>query len=103
MQLLLDTHVVLWAVTAWELATNYRLGKVPNAETLVLGYPGHLARLEAREVVVSSSHAVVAGLLEWTHRDPWDRMIAAQAMSENLTLVTADHAFADLAGVHVLW
>lgn len=129
MRLLLDTHALLWtladpgklsgtarsaiedrgnelwvsAASAWELATKYRLGKLPNAQVLVLGYAEHLARLDARELAVSSRHALDAGSLNWEHRDPFDRMLAAQAMVESAALVTADAVFSDLAGVHVLW
>ncbi len=129
MRLLLDTHVLLWALaepgrlsdaarsaiadrrndiwvsaaSTWELATKYRLGKFPAAQVLVLGYVEHLARLDAHELAVSSRHALDAGLLNWEHRDPFDRMLAAQAMVESASLVTADKVFAEVAGVRVLW
>lgn len=129
MRLLLDTHVLLWslaapdqltssarsaiedrdnelwvsAASAWELSTKHRLGKLPQADVLLLGYEEHLARLGATELAITSRHALNAGGLNWNHRDPFDRMLAAQAMIESATLVTADAAFADLAGVRLLW
>lgn len=69
----------------------------------VLGYTEHLARLDAHELSVSSRHALDAGLLNWEHRDPFDRMLAAQAMVESASLVTADKVFAQLPGVRILW
>lgn len=129
MRLLLDTHALLWAIaeparlsdsarsavqdrgndiwvsaaSAWELATKYRLGKLPQAQVLVLAYPEHLERLDAHELAVTSRHALDAGHLSWGHRDPFDRMLAAQAMLESASLVTADPVFAQVAGVRVLW
>jgi len=45
----------------------------------------------------------LSGQLEWSHRDPFDRMLAAQAMYESLALVTRDPAFEELSGVTILW
>jgi PIN domain nuclease of toxin-antitoxin system len=62
-----------------------------------------VAHLYASELAVSSPHTLAAGQLDWDHNDPFDRMIAAQAMVEGLTLVTADedlHAFGPVA---TLW
>ncbi len=113
---LLDTHAVLWALTdphqlgtsaqevirdpsnglvvsavsAWELATKHRLGKLPQADVLVVGFARHVARLGARALPVCTDHALLAGSLDWDHRDPFDRMLVAQAQVERLTLVTRD-------------
>lgn len=129
MRLLLDTHVLVWALaeprrlstagaaaiedrtnevwvsaaSAWELAAKYRLGKLAQAEALVQGYPEHLERLGAHELAVTSRHALAAGSLSWKHRDPFDRMLAVQAMVESAVLVTADPAFTEVPGVGVLW
>ncbi|WP_406692394.1 hypothetical protein REH65_11355 [Saccharopolyspora sp. ID03-671] len=46
---------------------------------------------------------MLAGSMDWGHRDPFDRMIAAQCMIESLALVSADKAFATLPGIQVLW
>jgi PIN domain nuclease of toxin-antitoxin system len=128
-RLLLDTHALLWtlldplqippatlrriqdsrtelfvsAASAWEIATKYRLGKLGAAEAVVHGYPDHLIRLRARELPISSHHALTAGLLSWEHRDPFDRMIAAQCMLESIPLVTADRPLASFPGIRVIW
>ena len=127
--LLLDTHVLLWvlleperipsltlerirdattdlvvsAASAWEIATKYRLGKLDTAAAVVHGYTDHLARLRAHELPITSQHALSAGLLSWQHRDPFDRVIAAQSMVASLALVTADTAFSTLPGLRTVW
>ncbi len=126
---LLDTHVLLWmvgdpeqlgsaareivedpeqelhvsAASTWEIATKRRLGRLPHAEVLVTNYARHLRRLDLRPVPISDDHALVAGGLDWTHRDPFDRMLAAVAMVEGWTLITRDPAFAALPGLRTLW
>ena len=127
--LLLDTHALLWALTdpnrlsddvrttisdpstelavsaasAWELATKNRVGKLPQADALLARYADHLDRLGARPLPISTSHALLAGRLEWDHRDPFDRMLAAQAILDDLALVTCDDAFRTLPGVRTWW
>ncbi|GAB3434301.1 type II toxin-antitoxin system VapC family toxin [Actinophytocola sediminis] len=91
------------AASAWEIATRQRLGKLPQAEVLVRAYRQHLARLQVNSIPISDEHGLLAGSLEWAHRDPFDRMIAAQCMTESLPLATADEAFRTLTGVQVLW
>ncbi|USQ79898.1 type II toxin-antitoxin system VapC family toxin [Ornithinimicrobium faecis] len=129
MTYLLDTHAVLWALTdparlgpaarqtitarstrlavsaatAWEISTKQRIGKLPQADALVGGYSRHLDRLGAIRLPIDEEHALLAGRLDWSHRDPFDRVFAAQAMLESLTLVTNDSAFAELNGVATLW
>ena len=52
---------------------------------------------------MTSEQAITAGGLAWDHGDPFDRMLAAQALAENLTLVSRDAAFGALRGLKVLW
>lgn len=103
--LLRDRSTDLWvsAVTAWEVATKHRVGKLPSAVPVVAAYDSYLSRLGARELAVTARHALLAGSMTWEHRDPFDRMLAAQAMIESVPLVTADAAFRTLPGLHVLW
>lgn len=129
MTYLLDTHVMLWALTeprrlgrkarevirnpesrlvvsaasAWEIATKHRLGKLPQADALLGAYSKHLDRLGAIRLPVTEDHALLAGRIEWNHRDPFDRMLAAQAMIESLILVTGDPGFGGCRGVPTLW
>lgn len=129
MRYLLDTHAVLWALTApdrlgpaarriiaerssvlmvssvsaWEIATKHRLGKLAQADGLIGGYAKHLDRLGVERLPIGDDHALLAGRLEWAHQDPFDRMLAAQAMIESVTLITVDRAFAGLAGVATEW
>ena len=129
MTYLLDTHVMLWALTdpkrlggtarevvenrssrliisavsAWEIATKHRLGKLPQADVLLAGYSKHLDRLGVIRLPVAEDHALLAGRLEWYHRDPFDRMLAAQAMIESLVFITGDPVFAYCPGVSTLW
>jgi PIN domain nuclease of toxin-antitoxin system len=128
-RLLLDTHTLLWAWTeperlgrrarahltartaevwvsaasAWEVAAKHRLGRLPEAESVLSGWSANVTRLKARELAMTSSHALLAGGLAWAHRDPFDRMLAAQALAESLVLVTRDPDFADAKGVTTLW
>ena len=53
--------------------------------------------------LVDEDHALLAGRLDWDHRDPFDRMLAAQAMIEALVIITGDPAFAGCPGVPTLW
>ena len=55
------------------------------------------------QLAVTASHALLAGPLDWAHRDPFDRMLAAQAMVESMTLITQDEAFATVRGIRTLW
>ncbi len=91
------------SVTPWEIATKHRLGKFPDAGTLVESFAEQLARLGAQELAVSNNHGLLAGRLEWAHRDPFDRMFAAQSILEGARLVTSDRAFSTLPGVDIFW
>jgi PIN domain nuclease of toxin-antitoxin system len=128
-RLLLDTHALLWAlaephrlsaqvaslirspsiavlvsaVSAWEIATKQRLGRLPGAEPIVAAYAAHLATLRVEELPIRSDHALLAGRLRLEHRDPFDRMLAAQALIEGLTLVTSDPVFSAIADLQTLW
>jgi PIN domain nuclease of toxin-antitoxin system len=128
-RLILDTHALLWALTeperlsptaregiadranellvsavsAWEISTKVRIGKLPNVQPLVDNYSRLVARLGATALPVEEHHALFAGALDWSHRDPFDRMLAAQAVLENARLVTLDSAFGELEAVRSLW
>ncbi|MDR0432619.1 MAG: hypothetical protein LBH48_04820 [Bifidobacteriaceae bacterium] len=62
-----------------------------------------LAGLGLADLPVAATHGSLAGLLDWANRDPFDRIIAAQAMSDGRLLATKDAAFATLPGIQTLW
>ena len=129
MRLLLDTHVLLCALdeprqlsarathlirdpanavlvsaaSAWEIATKHRLGKLPAAGPLINAYAAHLDTLRAEELPIRSTHALRAGAFTVAHRDPFDRVLAAQSLLEGVPLLTNDSAFAAIADVETLW
>ena len=90
------------AVSAWEIATKVRLGRLPAAADLVQDFVADLARQRIRILDVSADHGIRAGSLPGPHRDPFDRMLIAQALAENVPLVSNDRAL-DGYGVKRLW
>jgi PIN domain nuclease of toxin-antitoxin system len=128
MRLLLDTHALVWwwtddrrlpsvaraavadpatlvyvsAASAWEITTKNRVGKWPDVERIVTEYVDLLRRSRFASLPISAEHAHLAGSLAGAHRDPFDRMLIAQARLEDLLIVTADPVFAAY-GAAVLW
>lgn len=128
MTLLLDTHALLWwlfddpklsqaartaiampscevlvsAASAWEIATKHRIGKLPEAGDVAADLPRYLreARFSALEITVE--HALMAGSLVGRHRDPFDRMLIAQARVLGVPIVTTDQIFRDF-DVPIIW
>jgi PIN domain nuclease of toxin-antitoxin system len=98
-----DSILCVSAATAFELGYKHRLGKLPGIEALFVGYRRHVLELVSEEVPITGVHALEAGLLEWEHRDPFDRLIAAQAVVEGFTIITADRALQEFALVETLW
>ena len=118
MQLLLDTHAFLWwlagdpalsasakkaisnenntvfvsAASAWEITTKHRLGKLPNAAPVAADIGGAIADQSFVALPISVRHGQAAGNLPGPHRDPFDRMLIAQARAEHLALLTRDKA-----------
>jgi PIN domain nuclease of toxin-antitoxin system len=74
------------AATIWEVAIKQAIGKLPEPS----GLPELIRDSGFAELPITSQHAVTAGRLPPIHRDPFDRMLVAQAQHENLTLVTRD-------------
>jgi PIN domain nuclease of toxin-antitoxin system len=128
MRLLLDTHALLWwldgdrrlsrkaraaisdsdntvfvsAASAWELATKARLGKLPGALDVAADVAGCLTRQGFDELPITVLHAQRAGGLRVEHRDPFDRMLIAQAQIEDLPVVTNETLF-DGFGIARIW
>ncbi len=123
---LLDTHTFIWAaqeaeelpqriaallkdrgnlryvsaVTAWEIATKARIGKL-NKE-IAQEFQPYLKRTGYIELPISIRHGSTAGAFTNAHKDPFDRILAAQALHENLTLLSNDTKL-DAFGVHRVW
>ena len=127
MRLLLDTHAFLWwaedsprlprsarraiqddndvfvsAATAWEVTTKHRLGKLRGADLIASDIPGAIAAQGFQELPLSVADAARAGALPGPHRDPFDRMLIAQALARDLVLISNDAAF-DRYPVRRLW
>jgi len=91
------------AVSAYEIMNKYRIGKLPGYTDVAENYLDIIGEFGAVELPVNARHAHFAGKLEWSHRDPFDRLLAAQVSVENLTLITNDAAFNTLSWITVLW
>jgi PIN domain nuclease of toxin-antitoxin system len=94
--------VYVSAVTAWEIASKFRLGKWPLAQVLASDLARIMSAFSFEPLPLSLEHARHAGALPNPHRDPFDRMLAAQAEIEDIPLVTADPAFRHFK-VRILW
>ncbi len=128
MKVLLDTHAVLWwfaddqalpkhigsliddpantifvsAASAWEIYTKVRIGKLPAGQALCEDFSGYLRRYHFEALAIAVEHGRLAGRLMGSHKDPFDRMLAAQALVEDVPLVTNDPVFSGF-GVKAIW
>jgi len=128
LHLLLDTHALIWwmtnspllpdtvhrlmldkrntivvsAASAWEMATKVRLGRLPAASDITRNFQEYLSQSGFESLPVSAEHGIRAGLLPGPQRDPFDRMLIAQAQAENLTIVSNELAF-DSYGIRRAW
>ena len=119
MRLLLDTHALLWwysddpalpqscrkliaqsdssvfvsAVSAWEISTKFRRGRLSSASELVQDFGGYLDQEGFVSLPVSYDHGIRAGMLPGPHQDPFDRMLIAQAEIEKLFIVSNEKIF----------
>ncbi|HVH85773.1 MAG TPA: type II toxin-antitoxin system VapC family toxin [Terriglobales bacterium] len=126
--MLLDTHALLWwlsddpaltrktravisetgntlivsAASAWEIATKVRLGKLPTAADLAADFSGYIEREGFSLLAVSGEHGIRAGLLPGPHKDPFDRMLIAQAQEENIPIISNEVSF-EAYGVRRIW
>ena len=128
MRLLLDTHALLWwvadsrrlskavhraianetndvlvsAASAWEITTKHRLGRLPDADVVASDVAGAIVDQGFEGLPITVDDAARAGALPGPHRDPFDRMLMAQALVRNLVLVSSESLF-DRYGVRRLW
>jgi PIN domain nuclease of toxin-antitoxin system len=97
-----STTVYISAASAWEISTKYRIGKYPEGGKIIRDWDDRLQIDRFTELYIKSTHALKAGSIPSEHRDPFDRMIAAQGIIEDLPVATPDPAFEAL-GAAVLW
>jgi PIN domain nuclease of toxin-antitoxin system len=97
-----ESEVFVSAASAWEIATKVRLGKLPGAEAFVSEFPARMELLGFRELAIRIEHGQRAGLLPGEDKDPFDRMLIAQAQAENLPIVSNDEVF-DAYRVRRIW
>ena len=116
--MLLDTHIFLWwlfnddrlpvntreyiqdtdnaiyvsAASVWEVSTKFRLGKLPEASSVAKNVPYWVEKAGFQALSVTMEHAQLAGSWDVAHRDPFDRMLAAQAKLEKIPLASTDNA-----------
>jgi len=128
LRLLLDTHAFFWwfsgnsrlslparqaiaddgndvmvsAASAWEIATKHRIGKLPDADALALDMTGAIAGQDFEELAITVEDAARAGSLPGSLRDPFARMLIAQALAHDLVLISMETLF-DRYGVRRLW
>ncbi|GHU10512.1 twitching motility protein PilT [Betaproteobacteria bacterium] len=99
----LDSKLFVSAISAFEIGNKFRIGKLPEYRYVVENYHEIVRKLGVFELPLHSAHAFFASRIEWNHRDPFDRILAAQAASENLTLITNDARFSELPWLSTLW
>jgi PIN domain nuclease of toxin-antitoxin system len=91
-----NTHVWVTAASAWEIAIKTRLGRL-DGEALLSAWADIIADMSTTELPIESPDAILAGRLPWEHKDPFDRVIVAQALRRNLTIATRDSKILDAA------
>ena len=128
MRLLLDTHALLWFLlndarlsgnarslitgpandvlvspaSYWEIAIKISLGKYTLEEDFAEFMEGQIAENELKLLPITVKHTAIVATLPFHHRDPFDRLLIAQAMTENVPLLSADAVF-DLYPVKRMW
>jgi len=127
-RVLLDTHALLWAIihpeflsrrassiltnnassilasaaSAWEIATKVRLGKLPGAEAFERDFFGVIDTIGYTLLSIDAETALRAGRLTAPHGDPFDRILAAQALALDIPILSKDPQL-DLFGVRRIW
>ncbi|MGH7673486.1 MAG: type II toxin-antitoxin system VapC family toxin [Gemmatimonadales bacterium] len=89
-----DTELLLSAASAWEIAIKYAIGKLPLPSEPAALVPGWMDRTAVMPLAVLHRHALHVASLPPHHRDPFDRLLVAQAQLEGLPILTADGSFA---------
>ena len=97
-----NQRVLISTATSWELAIKYKLGKLPFAADIVENLPRYLRKERFEVLPIRLDHSLAAGALVGPHRDPFDRMLAAQAIIDGALLVSSDQALREF-DVRLLW
>lgn len=93
-----DIEIVVSTVSAWEIATKFRLEKLRGAEAVVRNYPEALAGLHATELPVTGAHALKAGSWALPHRDPFDRMLGSSCSHRQASDFSCSASFQNRSG-----
>jgi len=96
-----DAEVFVSVAAVWELAIKTGIGKL-DAQALLDGAEERFRAAGFAALGITVEHAIRAGALPMHHKDPFDRMLVAQAQAENLAVVSSDPIF-DHYGVRRLW
>ena len=99
----IDTEVFVSAASVWEIATKHKNGKWSGAGTILGTFDDQVELHDLSRLPIEFSHARLAGELDWNHRDPFDRMLAAQSLAEGLPLVTQDARLHEFQQVRTIW
>jgi PIN domain nuclease of toxin-antitoxin system len=128
LKVLLDTHALLWSLTgderlskrardviasfstmvyvsaasAWEISIKVNSGKLPGAEALASSFDKRMQEVGFLPLPITAEHGIKAGSLAGPHRDPFDRMLIAQSVLENLALISNETTF-DRLGARRIW
>jgi PIN domain nuclease of toxin-antitoxin system len=128
MDLILDTHALVWVlkaherigtkqtariedpanrifvspVSVYEIANKHRIGRMPDAEAILKLAEENFAAFDWLHLPISVQHARLAGSISNSHRDPFDRLLAAQSIIENVPVMTVDTAIGEL-GAKIVW
>jgi PIN domain nuclease of toxin-antitoxin system len=94
--------VLVSAASAWEIATKVRVGKLPGAEKLERNFIDVMEDAGYTLLAIDAESALRAGRLVAEHRDPFDRMIAAQALGKDIAVLSPDNQL-DQFGVRRIW
>lgn len=97
-----DERIVVSTASIWEIAIKTASGKLDVIENFQRDYRPLMSRNGFEALAMTDDHALMAAFLPGRHRDPFDRMLAAQAVIENLTLITRDPQLAGF-GCSLLW
>jgi PIN domain nuclease of toxin-antitoxin system len=97
-----DNAILVSAASAWEIATKVRLGKFPDAEPFERRFVVAVEEAGYTLVPIDAETALRAGRLIGDHGDPFDRIIAAQALALDIPIISTD-AKLDIFGVHRIW